>query len=65
MRERRRHARYEIATRVDVRLAHPRRWVPAFRGNTVDVSREGLAVALYQVSIILKGKRNFSVNIRS
>lgn len=48
MRERRRHVRYEIATRVDVRLAHPRHWVPAFKGNTVDVSREGLGVSLYQ-----------------
>jgi len=48
MHERRKHPRYERVTRVDLRLAHPRGWIPALRGNTVDVSHEGLAVALYE-----------------
>ena len=48
MHERRRHPRYEVVTQVDLRLAYPRDWVAAFRGNTLDVSREGLAVALYE-----------------
>ena len=46
MPERRRYPRYDIITRVDI-TAHPCGWVPAFRGNTVDVSREGLGVELY------------------
>ena len=48
MDERRKHPRYKIVTRVDVRFPHLLGWAPSIIGNTVDVSREGLAVVLYR-----------------
>lgn len=48
MKERRRYPRYDVVTRVDVRLPHSGAWIPALRGNTVDVSREGVAITLYE-----------------
>jgi len=48
MKERRRYPRYDVVTRVDVRLPCSDVWIPALRGNTVDVSREGVAITLYE-----------------
>jgi len=48
MKERRRYPRYDVVTRVDVRLPYSDGWIPALRGNTVDVSREGVAITLYE-----------------
>jgi hypothetical protein len=47
MRERRKHPRYDATIGVNVKTVTPGSWTPAFRGTTVDVCAEGVAVALY------------------
>ena len=48
MLERRKYPWYQIVTRVEVRLPHSGGWVPPFKGSTVDVSSNGVTVALYE-----------------